>query len=190
MGQTSCQRGPREQPHMWKTLAGLRRHATPRASGATRTTRDHWRGRKQPPHGLRLVDSSLQVDEDFFRVLGGAHLRVSLFDFSVGPNEVADALRRRRLRVVASAIREADRPLRVAKKRVVEIELLGEGRVLSDGVEADPENRGALLRELLASVAEPATLSRSPWRIRLRKEPKDDVTTAIVRELDGGARVI
>jgi hypothetical protein len=111
-------------------------------------------------------------------------------DDAVLADDVADALRGAGVRAVAGPVGEADGAALVAQKREVEIELLREGPVVGDGVEADADDLGVLLLELAELVAEPATLGGSSRRVGLRVEPEHDVLAAEVREADGLPAVI
>ena len=92
--------------------------------------------------------------------------------------------------VRAGAIRTPDLPIRVAEKRERKLKFLGEGSVLFDRVEADPENLNFKLPERAEMVAEPATLNRSARRVGLRVEPQDDALAPVVLKLSFLARVV
>ena len=121
---------------------------------------------------------------------GRVHLGIGLLDASVGPDQVADALRGGRLGVVAGPVGQADLPRGVAQEREVVVELPGEGGVLLRGVEADAQDLRALLRVLLVVVAEPATLLGSTRGVGLWVEPEDHRPAAVVRQLLELPRVI
>jgi hypothetical protein len=113
----------------------------------------------------------------------GIHLLVGLRDAAVGPDQVADPRRVAGVGRVAGSVGEPDGAIRVAEQRVRERELLGEGPVLLDAVEADPEDLGVLRLELLDVVAEPATLDGSARGVGFRVEPEQDVVSRLIGEL-------
>jgi hypothetical protein len=63
-------------------------------------------------------------------------------------NQVADAAGTRRRRVVASPVRDADRPRSVAEQRERIAVLLREGRVVRDGINTRTNDLDVVLLEL------------------------------------------
>src|SRR4029079_7868137 len=105
-------------------------------------------------------------------------------------DEIADPLGVAGLGVVRRAIGESQLPFRVRKQGKVESELLGEGRLVRDGVEAGAQDLHSLVLVLLDAVAEPATLVRSTRGVRFGIEPEDDVPAAVVGEPPRLARLV
>jgi len=68
--------------------------------------------------------------------------------FSLFVDQVADAAGARRRRIVASSIRDADRPRRVAQQRERVAILLREGRVVRDGINTRTNDLDVVLLEL------------------------------------------
>ncbi len=89
------------------------------------------------------------------------HLRVSVEDATVLADHVADALRVASLRIVGRPVRHADLAVDVAQQAEREVELLGEGAVLVDAVEADPQDVETRSVEPVCVVAKRVTLDRS-----------------------------
>jgi uncharacterized protein YceH (UPF0502 family) len=68
--------------------------------------------------------------------------------FSLFANQIADAAGPRRRRIVASSIRDADRPRRVTQQRERIAELLREGRIVRDGINTRTNDLDVVLLEL------------------------------------------
>jgi hypothetical protein len=68
--------------------------------------------------------------------------------FSLFVNQIADAAGPRRRRIVASSIRDADRPRRVTQQRERIAELLREGRIVRDGINTRTNDLDVVLLEL------------------------------------------
>ncbi len=68
--------------------------------------------------------------------------------FSLFVNQIADAAGGRRRRIVASFIRDADRPRRVAQQRERVAILLREGRIVRDGINTRTNDLDVVLLEL------------------------------------------
>ena len=118
------------------------------------------------------------------------HERISGHDPSIRPDDIADPPRKDRFLVLAGAVREADRPRRVAEKREIEVKLLRERGVGLDGVEADAVDIDTDLVELCLEVAEPAALRRSPGGVGLGVEPEGEGASALIEEPELLARVL
>jgi hypothetical protein len=139
---------------------------------------------------MRLLrPAALQVFEHLGRVLRRVNVAVDVLDLAFGRDHVADAPRVLGVGRVTCAVGHPDLAPLVAQQREVVIELLGEGPVVLDAVEAATENLRVLRLELVVEVAEPATLFRSPRRVGLRVEPEYDALTAQVRKLHFVAEV-
>jgi len=67
---------------------------------------------------------------------------------SVFVNQVADAAGTRRGRIVASSVRDADRPRRVAEQRERKAKFLCERRVVRDAINARAKDLDVVLLEL------------------------------------------
>jgi len=67
--------------------------------------------------------------------------------FSLFVNQIADAAGPRRRRIVASSIRDADRPRRVTQQRERIAELLREGRIVRDGINTRTNDLDVVLLE-------------------------------------------
>ncbi len=68
------------------------------------------------------------------------HLRVGVEDATVLADHVADALRVASVWSVGRPVRDANAAVDIAQQAEGEVELLGEGPVLVDAVEADPQD--------------------------------------------------
>jgi hypothetical protein len=115
-------------------------------------------------------------------VLRRLHRLVRLDHLAVRPDEVRDTARARPV-VLGRAIRLGERTVRIAEEKEREVELLGEGAVLLDGVEAGAPDDGLLVLELADSITESFSLERSTRGVGLGIEPEQDVTSALVAEL-------
>jgi hypothetical protein len=129
----------------------------------------------KPPSNTWLTD---YIGEHLCRVLARVHLLVHAGDRTALVDQVADAVREARLRVRHSAVRETDRAVGVAQQGIRERELLREGGVLLDTVEAGAEDLDIETVEISDLVAEPATFDRSTRGVGLRVEPQQDLVTA------------
>src|SRR5262249_14685069 len=109
-------------------------------------------------------------------------LRVPLHDLAVRPDHAGDTAREPRVLVVGGAVRDRQRPVRVAEQRERERVLVLERLVVRRRVERDTEQDRVLLRELLASITEAASLDRSTGRVGLGVEPEHDRLAAVVGE--------
>jgi hypothetical protein len=116
--------------------------------------------------------------------------RVRLRDLSLLVDDVRDAARVFVLRRVGRAVRDADLLVGVAEQREGEVELLGEGAVLFDAVEADADDLYVLGLVFRVEVPEPGTFPRSTGGVGLGVEPEDDFLSAEVGEPDLVALVI
>lgn len=69
-----------------------------------------------------------------------------LFDLAVGADHVGDPAGVAIARVFAGLVCESERAVGVTEQGIGEVELLGEGAVLFDGVERGAQDRDVLLR--------------------------------------------
>lgn len=131
-----------------------------------------------------------KIRQDFLGVLGWIDLGISLHDFLIRSDEIADAICILSFGAFTRSVRHSHGPTRVAKEGKGEIELLGERPVLFDGVEADAQNLNVSFFERCNVIAEPATLGGSPRGVGFGIKPKENVSPGEIGELDRAARVI
>jgi hypothetical protein len=81
-------------------------------------------------------------------MLAGDHRIVHPRYLSLFVNQVADAAGTRRRRIVASSVRDSDRPRRITQQRERVAVLLREGRVVRDGINARTKDLDVALLEL------------------------------------------
>lgn len=112
----------------------------------------------------------------------GRNLRIASDDSPIGTDNVSDPLRKPSLWRVAGPVSHSDRPIHVAQEQKGKSELRRKGRVLLHRVKRNAQNLDLLLLVLGGKVAEPATLRRSPGRIRHRIEPQNDCASGVVGE--------
>ena len=80
--------------------------------------------------------------------------------------------------------------LGVAQQGEGEVELRGEGPVVLDAVEGDPENGDVLLLEFAGSITEPAALESSARRVCSGIEPEQEAPTCEVGQAHAPAVVV
>lgn len=105
---------------------------------------------------------------------------------AIGSDEERDALRVAGVVGVVGVV-EGRRDLAGIAQQPERVgELLGEGAVGRDVVEADPQDLAVACGEVAGSITEPVALDRSTRGVGLRVEPQEHVRAREVREADRG----
>jgi hypothetical protein len=122
--------------------------------------------------------------EELLRMLARCHLGEGELDLSVGADEVADASRGWRVRVVGGAVGEPDVLVDVAQEREVELVLFGEGAIGLLRIEAAAEDLDVQRLVVAGSITEPDAFRRSTRGVRHRVEPQEHALAAQARQRD------
>ena len=77
----------------------------------------------------------------------------------------------------------------VAEQWKWEVEFLGKGAVLFDGVKTDAEDFGVLVSVLLDSITEPNAFGGSAGRVGFRVKPQHDCPSGVIAQAYVFARV-
>lgn len=112
----------------------------------------------------------------------GIHLGIGLQDVSIFPNDISDPLGVPIARRVARPVGQPNFSVRVAQQRKRELELLREGGILFDRVEADAEDLNILGVIVLDSITESFAFVGSTGRIGLGIKPQDDFSPGEVTQ--------
>ena len=105
------------------------------------------------------------------------------FDRSAIDKE-ADALGIPCLEAVAGAVGQCDLVRGIAEQPEAEVVFAREGGIVGDAVETDADHLDCALVEVLAMIAQAATLETAARRAGLGKEPQQNAAAAQARQLE------
>ena len=114
-------------------------------------------------------------------MLGRLHRLVCLQDVAIRPNQVADPFRLPGVHVFRRTIGNRNREIFIAEQIKRKSVFFMEFLVLCGRIIADPQNYRIPVIQLLDSITEPFTFTRSSWCTGSWIEPEDNVLARKIR---------